>query len=152
MPRLADYRKQWAAQNPGPQSEEYQREMAVQRAENQLRSEGTAHIEGERERIFGMADRVSTSSANVQKAAREITKACGSRIVDVDKVADELDELERQCRADRAMISRIEEQHAWNENRAADPIGVGEALYDKYTFLVHPLDVAAPPPFRPAGT
>ena len=148
MPRLADYKKQWAAQSPGPQAEEYQREAAVQRAENQLHSEGSAHIEGERQRIVGMAGAVSQSSTDIQAAARAITKACQSRIVNVEEVADQLDELEKHCRRNRATITRIDEQNTWNEKRASDPLGVGEALYDKYTFLVHPLDVAAPPPFR----
>lgn len=152
MPRLADYKRQWAAQTPGPQAEEFEREMAVKRAENQLHSEGTAHIQGERERISGAAEKVSTSSADIQSAARAITKRCRESIVDVEEVADQLDELEKQCRADRALIRRIEEQNTWNESRAGDPVGVGEALYDKYAFLVHPLDVAAPPPFRVAGT
>lgn len=139
MPKLEAYKKQWANYTgPQSQAEGYHREVAVQRVEQQLQREGQAFIDGERDRLAKRAGTLSQSYADIQAAARAITQACKSRIVDVEEVADQLDELEKQARKNREAIARIEEQQDRNEER--DPLSVAEHLYDKYPMLISPAD------------
>lgn len=138
--KLANYKAIWAARPPGAQAEEYQREVAVGRVEQQLQTQGLRMVEGERERLAGAAETVSRSAADIQAAARAITKACQSRIVNVEEVADQLDELEKQARKNRAAIARIEEMQDANESRAQDPVELMERMYNKYPQLPHPAD------------